>query len=109
MEIIGANEESGDTTMELGINRSEIGATVIIYDSQRISARNLAGSQFTEIFDKVAVNGSKRWAFNYVSSGETAYTGLFNLTPALYVLQLQNLTNATITDQVGKLINSTNP
>lgn len=109
MEIQGASEDKGDSAIQLGITTSEIGATATIYSSQRVSARNLATNQFTGIFDKVAVNGNKRWAFNYVSSGESQITGLFNLTPILYVLQLQNQTNTTITDQVGKLINSTYP
>lgn len=109
MEIVGAGEASGDARIELGITTSEIGATATIYSSQRVSARNLATNQFTGIFDKVAVNGNKRWAFNYVSSGESSITGLFNLTPVLYVLQLQNETNTTITNDVGKLINSTWP
>ena len=109
MEIQGVGEIGGDDAMVLGITTSEIGGTATIYTAQRASARNLANNQFTVIFDKVASNGNKRWAFNYVSSGESQITGLFNLTPVLYVLQLQNQTNETITDQVGKLINGTWP
>src|SRR3989338_6339103 len=106
MEIQGAGETSGDDAIELGIISSEIWETATIYTAQRVSARNLVNSQFTGIFDKVASNGNKRWAFNYVSSGETQITGLFNLTTVLYTLQMQNQTNETITDLVGKLINN---
>ncbi|MEA2038030.1 MAG: hypothetical protein U9O94_11080 [Nanoarchaeota archaeon] len=109
MEIAGAGETSGDDAIELGITTSEIGGTATIYTAQQISARNLANDQFSGTFDKMAVQDNKRWAFNYVSSGESPITSLFNLTPVLWVLQIQNQTNETITGLVGKLINSTYP
>ncbi len=111
MEIKGATETHGDDAIELGIDTSEIAGMVEKYASKQVSARNLADNQFSGIFDwVVAVQGSAlRYAFNYVSEGESPITGLFNLTPVLYVLQLQNQTNETITDEVGKLINSTYP
>ncbi|MBR9699825.1 hypothetical protein GOV09_05185 [Candidatus Woesearchaeota archaeon] len=109
MQIGGASESDGDYSIELGIIRSEIGGSATIYDSQKVSAKNLNGDEFSGVFDKFAVYNNKRWAFNYVSAGESTLSGLFNISPALYVLQLQNATNATIVDQVGKLINSTWP
>ncbi len=109
MGIEGAGETGGDGAIEVGITASEVGGTATIYSSQQVSARDLSNNQFLGIFDKVAVNGDKRWAFNYVSGGESPLTELFNLTPVLYVLQLQNQTNETITDKVGKLINNTYP
>jgi len=111
MEIQGAGEASGDDRIEIGIDTSEIAGIADKYSEQQVSARNLAASQFSGVFDwVVAVQGSsKRYAFNYVSAGESPITGLFNITPVLYVLQLQNQTNATITDEVGKLINNTYP
>lgn len=108
MEIKGASETPGDNAIQIGIEASEIWPCTV-YSEQRLSARNLAASQLTGIFDRVAVKDNKRWAINYVSAGESQITGLFNLTPVLYILQLQNQTNETITDQVGKLINSTWP
>jgi len=107
MEIMGATETNGVNSIQIGILASEIGGTATIYTSQRASARNLAGTQFSGIFDKMAINGNKRWLFNYVSQGETPISNLFNITPVIYVLQLQNKTNETITDLVGKMINTT--
>ena len=109
MNILGASETGGDGAIDIGIAASEIGGTATIYSNKRVSARNLANDQFTGLFDRVAVKDNKRWAFNYVSSEESPITELFNISPILYVLQLQNETNETITDQVGKLINSTWP
>lgn len=104
-----ANEEEGDNAIDLAISSSEIGVTATTYSSQQIAARNAVNSQFTGRFDKFVVNGNKRWAFSYISTGESSISGSFNITPSLYVLQLENLTTQQITDQVGKLINTTWP
>lgn len=111
MEILGAGEASGDDRIEIGIDTSDIKDIATKYSEQQLSARNLNNDQFTGTFDWVVVvqGSTKRYAFNYVSGGESPISNLFNLTPVLYVLQLQNQTNETITDDVGKLINSTWP
>jgi hypothetical protein len=111
MVIWGATETSGDDMIELAIDTSEIEGIVDKYKDQQISARKLDGDQFTGTFDWVAVvrTGNKRYAFNYVSSGESKISNLFNLTPVLYVLQLQNQTNTTIINEVRGLINDTYP
>ena len=102
-----ANEQEGDDAILLGINTSEIW-TATVYDSYQVGGSNLS-QQFRGRFDKFAIKGNKRWAINYVSQGESAITGIFNITPTLYVLQLQDLSSGAITQQVGSLINSTYP
>jgi hypothetical protein len=106
MNILGASETPGDDAIDIGIMESELWPC-IVYSEQQVSARDLSNNQFSGVFDRVAVKDNTRWAFNYVSSGEDDIIGLFNLSPVLYVLQLRNLTNESITDQVGKLINDT--
>ena len=82
---------------------------IFVLAALSIAAYSLSNAQFTGAFDRVAVLGTKRWALNYVSEGESVITGLFNLTPALYVLQLQNQTNETIINEVSAFINGTYP
>ncbi|MBI2576671.1 hypothetical protein HYV84_05640 [Candidatus Woesearchaeota archaeon] len=112
MHILGATESYGDDSIQLGIDRSEIGGlgNTGVYTDYKVSARRYTdGTQFSGAFDKFVINSNKRWVFNYVSGGETAIANLFNLTPVLIVLQLKNETNETIAHEVGYLINLTYP
>ncbi|MBI2559053.1 hypothetical protein HYW20_07065 [Candidatus Woesearchaeota archaeon] len=101
------NEQEGDDAILSGINNSEIWPATV-YDSYQVGGANLT-QQFRGRFDKFAIKGNKRWAINYVSQGESAITGIFNITPTLYVIQLQDLSVSSITQQVGSFINSTYP
>ena len=111
MEITGPTEAGGDDSIQIGIDTSEIGSlgSLTVYSDQQVYGRNLSNGQFTGTFDKLAIVGNKRWALNYVSDGESTITGIFNITPALYVLQLQNRTNESIINDVSAFINSTYP
>ncbi|MBS3097244.1 hypothetical protein J4209_00445, partial [Candidatus Woesearchaeota archaeon] len=111
MEITGPTEAGGDDSIQIGIDTSEIGSlgSLTVYSDQQVYGRNLSDGQFTGTFDRLAIVGNKRWALNYVSDGESAITGIFNITPVLYVLQLQNRTNESIINDVSVFINSTYP
>ena len=111
MAIGAQGEAGGEDAIELGIDTSEIAGLAIKYQNKQIAARNLNNNQFSGVFDwLVAVDGSSlRYAFNYVSEGESPIGGLFNLSPVLYVLELQNATNESITIAVGRMINNTYP
>ncbi len=101
-----ASESQARTAIEIGINSSTIGTGAARYTDQQVYARNLSNSQVLGRFDKVALSGNQRWAFNYITSSDTNVS-MFNLTPALYTLEMSNLNNAQITDMVSKLINNT--
>jgi len=67
---------------------------------------NLTGNQTTGKFDKVTSSGNQRWAFNYVTIGESS-TNMRNLTPSLYILEMQNLSSSEITEKVEVFIDGT--
>ncbi len=101
-----ANEQEGRTAIEAGINSSVLGSSVSRYTEQQIYARNLSNAQVIGRFDKVAASGNQRWAFNYITGSDTNIN-MFNITPVLYILEMNDLSAEQITDTVGKLINST--
>ncbi len=92
--------------IEIGICTSVIGANVVKYTDQKLYARNLSDAQVIGRFDKVAASGNQRWAFNYITGSDTNIN-MFNITPVLYTVEMNDLTAEQITDTVGKLINST--
>lgn len=115
------NSTSSSGALALSIQAKETGAVQAIgtgiqnallngyinYTNQQISARDLNNNQFIGTFDRVARKGTKVWAFNYISSGESHVAGTFNLTPVLYVLQLMNTTQQQVTLEVERMINAT--
>lgn len=104
---IFAPETDAETAIETGFTNSLANPAGTIYTNQQISARNLAGTQFHGTFDKVFVKGTKRWAINYINSTETSTNNLFNITPILYTLELQNKTTTEISNEVSAFINTT--
>ncbi|MBI2575861.1 hypothetical protein HYV84_01505 [Candidatus Woesearchaeota archaeon] len=112
MHILGASADYGDGAIQAGIDTSLLGSwanTTVFGNYTIVTRRQSDNSQFLGRFDKFVLNGNKRWAFNYVAIGEQALTGFFNLTPVLYILQLRNATNETITREVSSFINQTYP
>ncbi|MBI2523033.1 hypothetical protein HYW19_01465 [Candidatus Woesearchaeota archaeon] len=99
-------ETGGDSAIGRGVQNALLSGYTN-YTNQQIYARKLDGTQDFGTFDWVAKKGSKVWAFNYITSGEEAHVGLFNLTPVLYVLEMSNITNSTIINKVELMINAT--
>ena len=81
--------------------------SAVIYSDQQVYVRTIDNNQALATFDKVAIYGSQRWAFNYLTAGESSIGTFYNLTPAFYFLEMTNLASNIITDHVGELINST--
>ena len=77
-----------------------------IYTDQQIYVRRLNGTQQLATFDKVAVSGNQRWAFNYLTGSDT-YTGWTNLTPVLYVYETTNLSTGQLQTEVEAFIRNT--
>lgn len=98
-------ETGGSAAIGVGVQNALLSGYTN-YTSQQIYARNLAGLQDHGTFDWVAKKGTKVWAFNYVTNGES-HVGLFNMTPVLYVLEMSNITNSTIVSTVESMINAT--
>jgi len=97
-----ATEAQGDTAIENGIN-SALNSSATIYTDQQVYARNITGGQGLGTFDKVAVYGNKRWAFNYVTIGESL-TNLFEVRPVLYVKEISNQSSSDIESVVEAYI-----
>lgn len=77
-----------------------------IYTDQQVYLRNASNAQVVGTVDKVVVKDNKRWLFNYLT-GTDPLIGLFNITPVVYSLEMQNLTTSQIQQRVGLLINAT--
>ncbi|MBI2546705.1 hypothetical protein HYV81_06015 [Candidatus Woesearchaeota archaeon] len=108
MNITPANESIGDAQIESGINSSLISGANIL-SSQQVYIRTLTNSQTLGRFDKVAISGSQRWAFNYISLNETTsqFTNMVNITPSFYVLEIANRTSTNISRTISAFINAT--
>lgn len=98
-------EAAGDRDIGIGVQNALL-SNYTNYTSQQISARNFNGDQDSGRFDWVAKKGNKVWAFNYVTKGEE-HVGMFNMTPALYVFEMSNITSTNITKFAETVINST--
>jgi parallel beta-helix repeat protein len=102
---IPANESSGRNAIEEGINNIIPGSTV--YTDLKIDIRYFNGTQTTGTFDKVAFYNNQRWAFNYVTSGES-YTNMFNSSyKVLNVWENSNMSYNSIVNSVQNYINGT--
>lgn len=100
-----ANETEGRTAIQDAIDASAAsGATV--YTDYTLTERDDSNNQDTGTFDKYVISGNQRWAFNYKTSGES-YTGMFNLTPTLYVMGFEDMTASAIKSLVETTINNT--
>lgn len=97
----------GDTignAIDSGIQNSLVWPGATVYNNQQVYLRNLANSQVLGTADRVVVYGNQRWIINY---DNTTALGLFNLTPAIYTLDLVNVSSTFVTAQVRVFINST--
>lgn len=103
---IHAKETGGVQSIGIGVQNALLSGYTN-YTSQQIYARDLNNNQFTGTFDWVVKKGTKVWALNYISSGESHVAGTFNLTPSLHVLQLTNTTQQQVTLLVEQMINAT--
>ena len=97
----------GDVFIVDGIYQSTIWPGATIYSNQHVYLRDIYNNQTQATFDKVAIYGNQRWAFNYLSEGETSIGSFFNLSPVFYFLEMSNLPTNKIITGVATLINST--
>ena len=98
-------ESSSRDAIEAGI-QAALTSGYTIYTDQKIYARNSANQQAVGVFDKVVKWMNKIWAFNYIA-GSDSYSNMFNITPVLYTLEMQNISFAAINSTVYQLITST--
>ncbi|MEK6839605.1 MAG: hypothetical protein AABX72_01575, partial [Nanoarchaeota archaeon] len=102
--IAGANETDGDSAITQGILNAT--STAVIHTEQQVYTRSVSGTQQLGRFDRVAVFNNQRWAFNYITAGES-FTNMNNITTNFYVLELTDLFPSDITAQVSTFINAT--
>lgn len=100
-----ADEPQGVAAIETGISNALVSGYTV-HSNQKIYVRRLDGTQSYGTFDRVAKWNGKIWAFNYIT-GLDNLMGMLNMTPVLHVLELANLSTATITSNVQATITST--
>ncbi len=103
-----ATESEGDDSIESGINTSVINGSTIL-SNQQVYIRTQNNTQVLGKFDKVAISGNQRWAFNYVTASDptSQFTNMVNITPSFYVLEFANRTSTNISREVSGFINAT--
>lgn len=89
----GDLETGGRNSIEAGIQHA-LGSGYTVYTDQRIYARNSANQQAIGLFDKVVKMADRVWAFNFLT-GSDAKVNMFNITPFLYVLEINTTVNST--------------
>ncbi len=102
--VSGANETAGDDAITQGIlNALPVAA---IHPEQQAYIRSSSGTQQLGRFDQIAVFNNQRWAFNYITSGES-FMNMNNISTNFYTLELIDLFSNDITTQVSAFINAT--
>ena len=99
-------ETNGRNAIETGIQHALSGEIYTVYTGQKVYARNSANSQFVSTFDKVVKKLNKIWAVNILTGNDTS-VNVFNITPVLYALEMQNASISSINQTVYNLITST--
>ena len=100
-----ANETEGRNAIEEGIYNKTSSAT--IYTDLEVDIRYLNGTQDNGVFDKVSFNGTQRWAFNYITSGES-FTNMASSSYKIFnVWENTSLTYSQIVNKVNSFINGT--
>lgn len=102
--IVAADEAEGRTAIETGINNTLL--TASIFTDQQVYIRYINESQSLGRFDKVTMNSSQRWAFNYITTGES-YTNMTSIGTTINIWENGTLTSEQIEGQVEELINAT--
>ncbi|MDP3734550.1 MAG: discoidin domain-containing protein [Nanoarchaeota archaeon] len=105
MDITSLSSTISDA-LDQGIQTSLVWPGATIYNNQQVYLRNLANTQIVGTADRVVVSGSQRWIFN-VGTDSEAPVGLFNITPAVYSLELFNVSSSNIQSKISALINAT--
>lgn len=92
--------------IDTGIQSSEIWPGATIYEDQQVYLRDLGNNQVVATVDRIAAYGNQRWVLNHALENESKL-GLFNITPAVYVLDIANMSSHNVHLAVSNLINST--
>jgi len=77
-----------------------------LYSEHQAYVSYAPASQLLARFDQVATKGNKTWALNYGTMADT-FTGMQNITPVFYVLELVNRTSDNLLFDVESFINQT--
>jgi hypothetical protein len=100
-----ASESAGRTAIEQGIANALTGVTILT--DQQIYIRYANTTQRLGTFDKFAISGGQRWAFNYVTGADTFTNMASTFNNTVNILEIANTTTTNITSQVESFIDST--
>ncbi|HYD03464.1 MAG TPA: hypothetical protein VEC16_04145 [Alphaproteobacteria bacterium] len=106
MLISSLETPNSSEAIQQGIENSIIWPGATIYTDQKVYLRSLNNTRVVATVDKVAVYGNQRWLFNYANGTENL-TGIFNMTPVVYVLDMRNISLKDVRTNVAALINNT--
>lgn len=98
------NETDARIAIERAINNSLPSPTK--FTDRQIYTRDSGNLQKTAKFDIIAIYGTQRWAFKYVTIGEVA-TNITSLGTTLNIWQNQSLDNTQIETSASTFINTT--
>lgn len=107
LQSVDDSQSYANEAIESGIMSSSIWPGALIYTFQPVYIRTKENNQAYGVFDKVAVYGNQRWAFNYRIENETSMGTFYNISPVFYFWERANLTYIGIRNNVGNFINST--
>ena len=98
-------ESNTSSAIDKGIQTSNIWPATA-YSGQQVYIRDVNNNQVLGTVDRVAVSGSQRWLLNYVVDGGSLL-GLFNITPAVYAWERNDIPISLIPGSISGLINAT--
>jgi hypothetical protein len=107
---VSSSQSIANEAIELGITKSSIWPGALIYTFQPVYIRTKNNSQAYAVFDKVALYGNQRWAFNYRINGEASVNSngqFYNISPVFYFWEGVNLSYYAVSSQVTSIINTT--
>jgi len=100
-----ANEAQGDQILVQAVQNALL-SSYTLYSEHQAYVSYAPASQLLARFDQVATKGNKTWALNYGTMADT-FTGMQNITPVFYVLELVNRTSDNLLFDVESFINQT--
>jgi hypothetical protein len=107
---LSSSQSHANDAIELGITKSKIWPGALIYTYQPVYIRTKNNNQSFGTFDKVAMYGNQRWAFNYRITNENSVNSngqFYNISPIFYFWEASNLSFLEVSSQVTWLINTT--
>lgn len=95
-----------ERALDAGIAASSLNTLATVYPHQQVYLRNAFGTEVLGTIDRVVAYGNQRWLLHAVMSNESTI-GLFNITPSVYSLELDDYEASVVATKVKEYIDST--